>query len=56
MAKRKFTHYFDRHQIAVVSSAPLGKILGNHDALRRIVKWAIELNCLDISYVPRTAI
>ncbi|WVZ51267.1 hypothetical protein U9M48_002424 [Paspalum notatum var. saurae] len=56
MVKRKLTHYFDWHQVTVVSAAPLGEIFGNRDAFGRIAKWAIELNCLDIPYVSRTAI
>lgn len=56
IAKRKLIHYFDRHQVTVVSTAPLGEIVHNRDATGRIAKWALELNGLDIIYLPRTAI
>jgi len=56
IAKRKLIHYFDRHPLTVVSTAPLGKIVHNRDAIGRITKWALEVNGLDITYVPRTAI
>jgi hypothetical protein len=49
-------NYFDRHPISVVSSAPLGEIVRNHNASRRITKWPLKLNGFDISYVPRTTI
>lgn len=40
----------------MVSTAPLGEIVDNRDAYGRITKWSLELNRLDISYVPRIAI
>jgi hypothetical protein len=49
-------HYFDQHPISVVSSAPLGEIVCNHNASRCITKWPLKLNGFDISYVPRTTI
>ena len=42
--------------MTVISTAPLGEIVHNRDATRRIAKWALELNGLDITYLPRTAI
>jgi hypothetical protein len=39
-----------------VSTAPLGEIIHNRDASGHIRKWSLELNGLDISDVPRTAI
>ena len=42
--------------MTVVPTAPLGEIVHNRDAIGRIAKWALELNWLDITYVPRTAI
>ena len=56
IAKRKLIHYFDRHPLTVVSTAPLGEIVHNRDATSHIAKWSLELNGLDITYVPRTAI
>lgn len=54
-AKRKLIHYFGWHPVSVVSTAPLGDIVQNRSAFRRIVKWSLELNGLDISYFARTA-
>lgn len=42
--------------MSVVSTTPLGEIIHNPDASRCIAKWSLELNRLDISYVPRNAI
>jgi hypothetical protein len=40
----------------VVTSFPLGEVVGNPDATGRIAKWALELMDQGISYAPRTAI
>ena len=56
MVTRKLLHYFTNHEVAVVSSYPLGDIIRNRDAARRISKWALELMGHDIRYTPRTAI
>ena len=39
-----------------VSSAPLGDIIQNREAIGRVAKWAIELGPHGLKYVPRTAI
>ena len=56
MATRKLLHYFTNHEVAVVTSYPLGDIVCNHDAAGRISKWALELMGHDIRYISRTAI
>ena len=56
MVTRKLLHYFTDHEVAVVTSYPLGDIIRNHDAAGRISKWALELMGHDIRYTPRTAI
>lgn len=56
IAKRKSIHYFDRHFVSVVSMASLGEIICNQDVSRRIAKWSLELNGLDINYISRTTI
>jgi hypothetical protein len=35
---------------------PLGEIMRNGDASEHIVNWSLDLNVLDVSYVPRTTI
>ena len=52
MATRKLLHYFTDHEVAVVTSYPLGDIIRNHDAAGRISKWALELMGHDIRYTP----
>ena len=56
MVTRKLLHYFTNHEVAVVTSYPLGDIVRNHDAAGRISKWALELMGHDIRYIPHTAI
>ena len=56
MVTRKFLHYFTDHEVAVVTSYPLGDIIYNRDATGRISKWALELMGHDIRYIPCTAI
>ena len=56
ITKRKLLHYFDSHQVTIVSSFPLGKVIQNWEATRRIVKWALELMDQGITYTPQTAI
>jgi hypothetical protein len=53
---RKLRHYFQEYSISVVTDYPLGDILRNQDATRRISKWAVELDALNIDFKPRTAI
>jgi hypothetical protein len=56
ITKQKLIHYFELHSVSVVSTVPLDEIVWNRDASERIVKWSLELNGLDVSYVARTAI
>jgi hypothetical protein len=55
-ATRRLSHYFQEHKILVVSSAPLQDIIHNHDATRRVAKWAIEIGTHCIKYEPRKAV
>jgi ribonuclease HI len=52
----KLRHYFQEYSISVVTDYPLGNILRNQDATRRISKWAVELGALNIDFKPRTTI
>ena len=53
---KKLKQYFQEHVITVLSTAPLGEIIGSRDALGRVAKWAIDLAPYTIDYQPRTAI
>ena len=44
MALRKLHHYFQAHEITIVTRLPLQGILHNPDATGRIVEWALELS------------
>jgi ribonuclease HI len=54
--RRKLRHYFESHQVTVVSSFPLGEIIQCREALGRIAKWAVEIMGETISFAPRKAI
>jgi len=56
MVTQKLLHYFTDHEVAVVTSYPLGDIVRNRDAAGWISRWALELMGHDIRYIPRTAI
>jgi hypothetical protein len=43
ITSQKLKHYFDEYQVVVKTNFPLGDIIRNKDANRRIVKWAMEL-------------
>jgi hypothetical protein len=54
--RRKLRHYFESHQVIVVSSFPLGEIIQCREALGRIAKWAVEIMGETISFAPRKPI
>jgi hypothetical protein len=56
ITSRKLRHYFNAHNIFVVTDFPLADILHNWDATGRISKWAVELGALTLDFMPRTAI
>jgi len=56
ITSRKLCHYFQAHNVKVVSSIPLGDILHNRDAKGRVVKWSVELGALSIEFLPRSTI
>jgi hypothetical protein len=53
---RKLHHYFNTHNILVVTDFPLADILHNRDATGCISKWAVELGALTLDFKPRAAI
>jgi hypothetical protein len=50
MASRKLRHYFQAHQVTVVTRFPMQRILRNPDATGRIVEWALELSSFDLKF------
>ena len=56
ITSRKLQHYFQVHNVKVVSSFPLGDILHNRDANGQVVKWSVELGALSIEFLPRSTI
>ena len=55
-ATRRLPHYFQQHQIRVISDTPLKDIIRNRDATGRIAKWAVEIGIHNIKYDPRHAV
>ena len=56
MASRKLRHYFQAHEITVVTRLPLQRILHNPDATGRIVEWALELSCFGLNFESTSTI
>ena len=56
MAIRKLLHYFTDHEVAVITSYPLGDIIRNRDTAGWISKWTLKLMGHDIRYIPHTTI
>jgi ribonuclease HI len=56
LTARKLRHYFDDHKVIVVTGFPIGDILQNKEAIRRIAKWACELGAHDIEFRLRTTV
>ena len=50
MASRKERHYFQAHEITVVTRLPLQQILHNPDATGRIVEQALELPSFGLKF------
>ena len=49
-ASRKLRHYFQAHEIMVVTRFPLERILQNPGATGRIVEWALELSSFGMRF------
>ena len=56
MASRKLRHYFQAHEITVVTRLPLQWILHNPDATGRIVEWALELSSFGLKFESTSTI
>ena len=50
MASRKLRHYFQAHEIMVVTRFPLQRILSNLEATGKIVEWALELSNFGLKF------
>lgn len=53
---RKLRHYFQVHQVIVITDQPLKSLFHKADLSGRIAKWAVELGEFDIRFEPRKAI
>ena len=56
MASRKLRHYFQAHEITVVTCFPLQRILRNTEATGRIVEWALELSSFGLKFESTSTI
>src|SRR3954462_11523237 len=56
MASRKLRHYFQAHEITVVTRFPLKRILQNPEATGRIVEWALELSSFGLRFESTSTI
>src|SRR6187399_619911 len=56
MASRKLRHYFQAHEITVVTRFPLKRILHNPEATGRIVEWALELSSFGLKFESTSTI
>ena len=56
MASRKPRHYFQAHEIMVVTRFPLQRILQNPEATGKIVEWALELSNLVLKFESTSTI
>ena len=54
MASRKLRHYFQPHELTVVTRFPLQRILQNLKATGRIVEWALELSSFGLKFESRS--
>ena len=53
---KKLKQDFQEHVVTVVSTAPIGEIMGCRDASGQVAKWAMELASHTILYEPCTMI
>ena len=56
MASRKLRHYFQAHEITIVTRLLLQRILHNPDAAGRIVEWALELSSFGLKFESTSTI
>ena len=56
MASNKLRHYFQAHEITVVTRFPLQWILRNPEATSIIVEWALELSSFGLKFESTSTI
>ena len=56
MASRKLRHYFEAHEIMVVTHFSLQRILRNPEATGRIVEWALKLSSFSLKFESTSTI
>ena len=55
-ATRKLLHYFQAHNVVVLTQLPLKSVLRSANYIGRIAKWGTILGAFNIKYIPRTSI
>ena len=56
MASRKLCHYFQAHEIMIVTHFLLERIHRNPEATGRIVEWALELSGFGLKFESTSTI
>src|SRR3989337_1404849 len=56
MASRKLRHYFQAHEVTVITRFPLKRILRNPEATGRIVELALELSSFSLKFESTSTI
>ena len=56
MASRKLRHYFQAHEITVVTRFPIQRILRNPEATGMIIEWALEVSSFGMRYESTSTI
>src|SRR6266536_2018880 len=56
MASRKLRHYFQAHEITVVTRFPLQRILQDPEVTGRIVEWTLELSSFSLKFESTSTI
>ena len=56
MAFKKLKPYFLAHPVVIYTDQPLKRPMSTLDSSGRMLKWAIEMQSLEITYEPRKAV
>ncbi|XP_056688541.1 uncharacterized protein [Spinacia oleracea] len=55
-AAKNLRHFFETHQIVVMTNYPIKSVMRRPELTGRIEKWTMALGGFDIKYQPRTAV